>query len=129
MPVTVFVADHTEIASRAICHLLENRSDVELVGEAGSFAETMRMTKQLRPDVLVLDVHMPDKVDLIPEDFKSHLGLATSQLVVVSIWNDRETKPLAASSGAVTLVDKIDLPQTLIPAILNLGSHPSGTQE
>lgn len=123
MPVTVFVADHTEIARRAICQLLENQAGVQLVGEAGSFGETIRMTRELEPQVLVLDVHMPDNHSVAPEDFKALLALVKSRLVVISIWDDRNTKDLATSFGADALLDKIDLPQTLIPAILRISSQ------
>jgi|HubBroStandDraft_4_1064222.scaffolds.fasta_scaffold329302_1 chemotaxis response regulator CheB len=122
MPVTVFVADHTEIARRAICQLLEKRSDIRLVGEASSFGETIRMARELQPQVLVIDVHMPDNDTVAPEDFKALLTLVKSRLVVASIWGDQKTKELATSFGAETLLDKIDLSETLIPAILRIGS-------
>jgi two-component system, NarL family, nitrate/nitrite response regulator NarL len=122
MPITVFVADHTDIARRAICRLVDDScDDVQLVGEATSFAETIRMATELQPQVLVIDVHMPDKDNVAPEDFKALLTLVKSRLVVVSIWGDRKTKDLATSFGAETLLDKIDLPETLIPAILRIG--------
>ena len=107
MPVTVFVADHTDIARRAICQLLGDSSDVQLVGEASSFGETIRMTRELQPEVLVVDVHMPDNHSVAPEDFKALLALMKSRLVVISIWGDRKTKDLATSFGAEMILDKI----------------------
>lgn len=123
MPVTVFVADHTEIARRAVCQLLENHAGIRLVGEASSFGETIRMARELQPQVLVVDVHMPDNHSVTPEDFKALLAVVKSRLVVISIWGDRKTKDMATSFGAETLLDKIDLPETLIPAILRIGSQ------
>ena len=85
MPVTVFVADHTEIARRAVCQLLENHAGIRLVGEASSFGETIRMARELQPQVLVVDVHMPDNHSVTPEDFKALLAVVKSRLVVISI--------------------------------------------
>ena len=129
MPVTVFVADHTEIARRAVCQLLENQAGIRLVGEASSFGETIRMARELQPHVLVVDVHMPDNRKVAAEDFKALLAAVKSRLVVISIWGDRKTKDLATSFGAETLLDKIDLPETLIPAILRIGSQAAGAND
>jgi DNA-binding NarL/FixJ family response regulator len=101
----------------------QNQAGVQLVGEASSFGETIRMTRELQPQVLVIDIHMPDNHSVAPEDFKALLTLVKSRLVVASIWGDQKTKELATSFGSETLLDKIDLPETLIPAILRIGSQ------
>jgi two-component system invasion response regulator UvrY len=129
MPIKVLVADHTDIARRAICRLVEKQAEIQLVGEASSFGETIQMTRELQPQVLVIDVHMPDNHSVAPEDFKALLALVKSRLVVASIWGDQKTKDLATSFGAETLLDKIDLPETLVPAILKIGSQTNGTND
>lgn len=129
MPIKVLVADHTDIARRAICRLVEKRAEIQLVGEASSFGETIQMTRELQPQVLVIDVHMPDNHSVAPEDFKALLALVKSRLVVASIWGDQKTKDLATSFGAETLLDKIDLPETLVPVILKIGSRTNGTND
>jgi len=43
---------------------------------------------------------------------------SVSRLLAISIWNDAETKALAASFGAVQLLDKTKLGTELIPAIV-----------
>jgi DNA-binding NarL/FixJ family response regulator len=108
---------------------VEKRAEIQLVGEASSFGETIQMTRELQPQVLVIDVHMPDNHSVAPEDFKALLALVKSRLVVASIWGDQKTKDLATSFGAETLLDKIDLPETLVPAILKIGSRTNGTND
>lgn len=117
MPITVLVADHTDLARRAVCALLESHPDIELVGEATDFAQTMRMTKDLKPQVVVMDLHMPADAGVSPPDMKALLKACASGLLAVSIWNDRDTRDLANNFGAASLLDKIDLGQTLVPAI------------
>jgi DNA-binding NarL/FixJ family response regulator len=122
MPIKVLVADHTDIVRRAISLVLKDKSEIELVGEACDLAQTMQMTRELQPQIVVLDIHMPDRVNVTPQDLKHHLSLSGAQLVVVSIWNDAETKALAESFGATSFLDKNDLSETLIPTILSLAA-------
>jgi len=56
----VAVVDDEPPARRKILKLLSAHADVEVVGEAGSGEEAIRVLDDARPDVVFLDVHMPD---------------------------------------------------------------------
>jgi DNA-binding NarL/FixJ family response regulator len=116
MPIKVLLADDAQMMREAIRRLLGGEPGIELVGEAADFAQTIRMAKDLRPHVIVMDLHMPKAGYL---DIKSHLN-GGSRLLAISISNDEEAKILAESFGAVTLLDKMDLYNELIPAIMRL---------
>jgi chemotaxis response regulator CheB len=70
----VLIADDSEIMRTSIRKLLQEQSNVHVVGEASSFAQTMQMIGDFKPDVLVLDLHMPEKRDFTPELVKAQLG-------------------------------------------------------
>jgi DNA-binding NarL/FixJ family response regulator len=115
MLVTVLVADDSGVVRKSIRRLLQDYlAEISLVGEADSFDQTIRMAEELRPQVIVLDVHMKD---VQPADIKSRLATYGSCLIAISVWNDEETKTLAESFGAVKLLDKMELSDELIPAI------------
>jgi len=116
----VLIADDSEIMRTAIRKLLQEQSNIHVVGEASTFAETMQMIGDLKPDVLLLDLHMPEKRDFTPELVKAQLGTVCT--VAVSFSNDSDSKALAESYGAATLLDKMSLYNDLLPAI-QLG-HP-----
>jgi DNA-binding NarL/FixJ family response regulator len=118
MPVKVLLADDTEFVRQAIRRLLEGRPEIEVVGEAANFAQTIQMSNDLKPDVIVMDLHMPDETRISPLEVKSLLNSGTSRLLAISIWQDEDANALADSFGAFTLLDKSDLGNTLIPAIL-----------
>lgn len=60
-PVRVFlVDDHALFRSGVRAELGTASADVEVVGEAGSVAEAIAGVEHLRPEVVLLDVHMPD---------------------------------------------------------------------
>ena len=77
------------------------------------------MTSELHPQVVVLDLHMPDEYKVPPQEVKARLkhGL---QVLGISIWNDEHSKELAERLGVSVLLDKMDLANTLIPTIMQL---------
>jgi chemotaxis response regulator CheB len=111
----VLIADDSEIMRTAIRKPLQVESNIQVVGEASTFAETMQMIGAFKPDVLLLDLHMPEKRDFTPELVKAQLG--TLCTVAVSFSNDSDSKALAESYGAATLLDKMSLYSDMLPAI------------
>ena len=99
----------------AIARLLTGNPEIKVVAEATSFSQMMQLVAELRPHVVVMDLHMVDEKLVTPEEIKS--SLAGSRLLAMSIWNDEKAKALADSFGAVALLDKPKLADELIPAI------------
>lgn len=60
MTLDVFVLDDHEIVRRGLRELLEAEGDITIVGEAGTAAAATVEVPRARPDVLVLDVQLPD---------------------------------------------------------------------
>jgi DNA-binding NarL/FixJ family response regulator len=120
MVIRVLLADDAKIMRQLIRELLEVRPDLEVVGEAGDFAQTMRMVSDLKPHVVVMDLHMPSGIGTAPADIKSRLESCGSKLLAISIWNDEESRDLARGFGALKLLNKMELRETLVPAILHL---------
>ena len=86
----------------------------------------MQMIADLKPDVLLLDLHMPQKRGLQAPLVKAQLGCVEYTLAI-SFANDEEAKSLAASYGAVALLDKMSLYSQLVPAITRL-TEPTSQQ-
>lgn len=116
MPIRVLLADDTELIRRAIRRVLENHPEIELVGEASDFAQAIEMKVQLRPDVIVTDLYMPNETKIPPERIKELLN-HEGCIVAISVWVDEDAKNLAKSLGAFRLLDKMDVGNNLIATI------------
>jgi CheY-like chemotaxis protein len=120
MRVTVLLADDAAIVRRAIRNLLSEREDIKIVGEAGTFTETIQKATELQPDEIIFDLRMAEGANgLLP------IG---PKVLAISFANDDEAKALAETIGAAKLLDKVELANELIPAILELtpvGSRPA----
>lgn len=119
--IKVLLADDSEIIRRAIRILLRSQPQIELVGEAADFPQTVLMMKELNPEVIVMDVHMPKGTAATFLDLKSRLN-HSSRMLAISVWNDEDTKALVDSLGTFPLLDKMELSDKLIPAIMQLVS-------
>jgi two-component system response regulator DevR len=117
MSIKVLLVDGSDVMRSAIRQLLKNELGIEVIGTATSFAEALVLTAALKPDILLMDPHMPDEREYTPESVKSQILLHTKCVVAISLWNDDDAKLLAESLGAHALLDKMNLYTELIPAI------------
>ena len=118
MCVSVFLADDSEVMRKAIQRLLADRKDIAVVGEASNFYETIQKTAVLHPDLIILDVNMPDRNRIVPSEVKRLLNGA--RVLAITLGVDDVDEELLYGVGAAKLVDKMDLSDQLIPAILEL---------
>lgn len=117
MPIKVLLADDCDFMRRVIRRTLEEEPKIEVVGEAASFAKIRQMIADTKPDVLLLDLHLPEERHFAPEMVKSQL-VSVEKVVAISFANDDEAKKLAESYGADALLDKMNLYREMIPAIM-----------
>jgi PleD family two-component response regulator len=118
LKIKVLLADDSDMMRSAIRRTLEEEPRIQVVGEAPSFAKTMQMIADYKPDVLLLDLRLAEKRDFAPEFVKAQLATVRN-VVAVSFSNDHEAQDLAKSYGAVALLDKMTLYTEMIPAILH----------
>jgi two-component system, NarL family, invasion response regulator UvrY len=107
--------DHT-IVRWALREALSKADDIEVVGEAGTAAETLDMVQKVRPDVLILDITLPDRSGFeILNDMRS---MDTSPLVVVLTWHTEPSYAARAiGAGAHGYLNKSCDPDQLLAAI------------
>lgn len=121
MSIKVLLADDSDVMRSAITKLLNEEPSTELVGEAKGFAQTIRLANTLKPDVLLMDLHMSDESDYSPESVRVQVSVNAGCILAISLWNDEKAKALAKRFGARALLDKANLYSELISAIKQHG--------
>ena len=114
-PIRLLIADDSDIVRRAICRVLEDASAITVIGEARNYTELLRIFRESTPQVVLMDLRMPDDTQFHADTIKAQLG--DSCLLAMSAFADEETASLARRYGALKLLDKAGLGSTLIPAI------------
>lgn len=74
-PLRVLVVDDENLAREELCFLLDQLGGCEVVGEAADGVAALRMTGELRPDLLFLDVQMPGLTGLDLSSAATDLGV------------------------------------------------------
>lgn len=97
----VLLADDHRLVREALREALSRVTDIEVVGEAGSGAETLELTGALNPDVLVLDIGLPDFNGIEVATRLRKSGCETP-IVALSAYADKRfvTEMLRAGAGA-----------------------------
>ena len=110
----VLIADDRPRSRDALRSLLATVPGVDVVGEAADGQEAVRLVEERQPDVIVMDVQMPD-VDGLEATRTIKTRWPQVKVVVLTIYSTYRAGALAA--GADAFVSKADPPELLLEAI------------
>ena len=88
MFIRVLLADDSRIMRDAIRSFLSGYSEIALVGEAADFLQTIRMVCDLKPQILLLDLHVPNFVVLDLTQTSNSLKAMEVPILAMSVWTD-----------------------------------------
>jgi two-component system response regulator NreC len=111
----VIAEDHTLIRE-ALVKLLGESRKIDVVGEAATGATAVSMTKRLKPDVLLLDVTMPEKDGLQALAELQQLHVAT-KVIILTMHEDEAHGVRALRAGAAGFIRKSATVDELMSAI------------
>lgn len=97
--IRVILADDHRIFRQGLAGLLSNEADIELLGEAGSGVEALRLIRELHPDVAVLDLSMPRPDGIEIARLLQAEGNATACLIL-TMHDEAATMRRAMDAGA-----------------------------
>lgn len=97
--ITILIADDHPIFRKGLRHIIESESGLNVLGEADDGETAYEMARQLKPDVIILDVNMP-KMDGFELARKMRdLNFAT-EIVFLTMYKDEEMFNEALDLGA-----------------------------
>jgi len=97
--IRVLVADDHQIMRQGLKKLLETQQDMEVVGEAEDGGITLQLARELMPDVIVMDVKMPE-MNGIDASNQVHSELPNIKIVGLSMYGDLRFVTNMLQSGA-----------------------------
>jgi len=121
VPVRVLVADDHAAVRRGVINILTSVENLVVCGEARNGDEAIRKTRELQPDLILLDISMPDINGLevarrIREEF------AGARILIMTQYDARRMIPSVLAVGALACVDKGRLSKDLLRTIESVAS-------
>ena len=116
--IRVLLADDQHLVRAGFRALLEAEDDVEIVGEAGTGREAVELATRTHPDVVLMDIRMPDGDGLwATGEIVADPALAGTRIVIVTTFELDEYVAQAIVAGASGFLVKDTEPVELIRAV------------
>lgn len=118
MTIRVLLADDQTLVRAAFAMLVESARDMDVVGQAGTGREAVELTRAVRPDLVVMDIRMPDldgieATRLIAADAQ----LKDVRVLVLTTYDTDENIVEALRAGASGFLVKDTRPAELLDAV------------
>jgi len=119
--ITVVVAEDEALVRAGCVMLLNAAPDIEVLGQAGNGAEAVELARALRPDVVLMDLRMPEMDGVAATsaitDSRADGGTLSPKVLVLTTFNEEAAVQQALAAGASGFLLKHAAPDDLITAI------------
>ena len=119
--IRVLIADDHAIVRHGLCALLGTERGIEVVGEAKDGNEAVARTKQLAPDVVIMDIVMPRK-DGVEATEEIRAAVPSAKIVVLTSFGTSDKISRAIEAGATGALMKTAEDRALLSAIRTVAS-------
>jgi DNA-binding NarL/FixJ family response regulator len=116
MTIRVLLADDQQLVRAGFRMILETQSDLEVVGEADDGVEAVAATRRLRPEVVLMDIRMPN-LDGLQATKQILAARSASRVVILTTFDLDEYVYQALAAGASGFLLKNAPPEQLISAV------------
>src|ERR671917_674269 len=115
-PARVLIADDHDLVREGLLAVLEDEPDLEVVGEAKNGREALEMCRQMRPDLILMDVRMPE-MDGLAATRAIKEELPTTSVVMVTMHENPDYLLEAIRAGAAGYILKDAAGDRLVEAV------------
>ena len=122
--ITVLVVDDQPILREGVRALLTMHDDIDVVGEAGTGMEALEKVAELSPNVVVMDIAMP-QMDGLEATRRIHKKYPNTKVLILTQRDNREYTLSSIKAGAVGCIPKNALPSDLVLAIRTVSKGES----
>jgi DNA-binding NarL/FixJ family response regulator len=121
--IRILVVDDHSVMRKALCTLLAQERDLQIVGEVGDGKLAVEMAGALRPDVVLMDIDMPAMTG-IEATRAIRAEWPAIQVVSLSMSEHADQAQPMLEAGAAGYVCKTEAPEVLLAAIRRCGADP-----
>lgn len=114
--ISIVIADDHHLVRKSIVSLIEKWDDMEVVGEAADGHETLRLVRQTRPDIVIVDIAMPLMNGIETTRQIQSLSVDTN-VVILSVHSDKRVVRHSLRCGAKGYLLKKSFAEELMVAI------------
>ena len=105
-PITILIVDDHRVVRQGVRAFLDTQTGFSVVGEADSGEEAVRLANQHVPDVILMDLVMPGRVDGVEATRQVKNTSPRTQIVVLTSYHEDEHIFPAIRAGAISYVLK-----------------------
>ncbi|MBI4875599.1 MAG: response regulator transcription factor [Acidobacteria bacterium] len=116
MPVRILLADDHAILRQGLKRILESYPDFQVVGEAATGVQAVELTRELQPDVAIIDVAMPE-LNGLEATAQIRKRVPKTAVLILSMYNDARYVTRALNAGARGYLLKDSVEEDLVGAI------------
>lgn len=114
--ITLLLVDDQQAVRQALKMRIALEADISIIGEASNGREAIAQVQRLQPDVVLMDVKLPD-TDGITVTASAQKAAPRSKIVMLSMYGDASVRRRARQAGAVSFVEKHQPAEHLLTAI------------
>lgn len=117
--IRILFADSHRIVREAICSLLNNEDDIEIVGQANDGRIAIKLVEELRPDIIIMETSMPNLngIEATRKIIREYHGI---KVIALSANSDRRSVCEMLKAGASGFLPKACGYEELVSAIRNI---------
>lgn len=114
--IKVLIVDDHPVIRAGIMKLLKEAPDIRVVGEATNGSEALDMTKELTPDIMLLDMELPDIDGTVVARQLQEKG-STVRILALSAHNEKQYVRNLLATGVSGYLTKDELPESILEAV------------
>ena len=122
MKIKILIADDYKMMRDDLCSLLERQTNMTVVGEAENGLKAIQMAQKLQPDVIVMDIRMPE-LNGIEATRQILADLPKTKIIALSVYSDKRYISGMLKAGASGYLLKKSVFDEIVDAIGKMMNH------
>ena len=117
-PIEILLVDDHPLVRRLLRRMIESYNDLRVVGEAVNGEEAVLLATRLKPDVVIIDIHLP-VLSGISASTLIKVNNPFVTVIALTAGGPCQDEKAMTVAGAAAVINKSDVLHALRPAILN----------